>query len=542
VSVVRSRYGRRLVLVSLVVIAVFGGIAQRAGAAPPPRPYTPALSTASAAAGSTVSETLTLTNKSLVPLGSAKIAIPSGYTAVVGTVTGPPVLPFLQTPRKNWSATNVSGVIQLSASNVLNSLLYNETVRVTLSVRVPCVAPLNKTWVTQASGSIPFLPLSGFASTGDPSISATGSCSFRFDPISTQAAGTAIAAHVQTLDGNGVPTGAFGGSAALSGTFSSTHGAPTITSPLSFSNGVANGSATTFTAETGRTLTATDAVDGIAGTSNAFDVNPGPAFSLKFDTEPPAPPAETAVNTAIAPAMTVDVFDQWGNAESVPGLNQVPVTLSIVTDPYGGTTLGGTTTQTSVAGVATFGDIQLNHGGNGFTVLAASGGLGTDTSTGFNIFDAICTGTCTATNPDGNTTVTASGNGTTIQMGPTGAAFNCGTTFAAIGSIVTINPAPGFTALNPLSVTLQFSPSVAPTSTALKDFHLCITKDGTNYSQVPECRKLQNNGDNDADDVYQDSDLPCIFQKSRLTSPSNLNNYLQLILLMTSTDPGAGLH
>jgi hypothetical protein len=531
VSFVRSTYGRRLVLVSLVVIAVFGGVAQRAGAAPPPRPYAPALSPASAAAGSTVSETLTLTNRSLAPLGSAKIAIPSGYTAVVGTVTGPPVLPFLQTPRKNWSATSSSGVIQLSASNILNSLLYNETVRVTLSVRVPCVAPLNKTWVTQASGSIPFLPVSGFASTGDPSITATGSCSFRFDTISTQTAGTAIAAHVQTLDGNGVATGAFGGNAALSGTFSSTRGAPTFTNPLSFSNGVANGSATTFTAESGRTLKATDAADGITGTSNAFDVNPGAAFSLKFDTEPPAPPAETKVNTAIAPAMTVDVFDQWGNLESVPGLNQVPVSLSIVTDPYGGTTLGGTTTQTSVSGVATFGDIQLNHAGDGFTLLAASGGLGTDTSTGFNIFDAICSGACSATNPDGNTTVSTTSNGTTIQMGPSGASFTCGSTFASIGSIITINPAPGYTAASPLTLNLQFAQSVAP-GDSVHGFGLCISKDqGVTYNDVPTCPSPTG--------PYTDANLPCIASRSR-TAP--VGGDLVLVLVMTSTDPAAGLH
>ena len=299
----------------------------------------------------------------------------------------------------------------------------------------------------------------------------------------------------------------------------------------------------TFTAESGRSLSATDAADGIAGTSSTFDVNPGPAYSLKFTTEPPAPPLQTKVSTSISPAMTVSVSDQWGNLESVPGLNQVPVTLSVANDAYPVTTLGGTTTQTSVAGVATFGDINLNHAGNGFTLKASSGSLATDTSTAFNTYDAICTtGTCTATNPDGNTTVTTTGNGTTVQMGPSSSSFTCGTTvFSSKGSIVTINPASGFTALNPLSVTLQFSPSVAPTSTALKNFVLCITKDGVHFSQVPDCRKLRNDGDNDDDDHYKDSDLPCIFSRSRVTVGS-VSNYLQLVVLMTSTDPAAGLH
>ena len=327
---------------------------------------------------------------------------------------------------------------------------------------MPCVAPLSSTWVTQASGSIPFLPLSGFASTGDPSITATGSCSFRFDQISSpQTAGAPIGVHVQTLDGNGAPTAAFNGSAVLSGTFSSTQGAPTFTSPLTFSGGVANGSATTFTAESGQSLSAADAVDGITGTSGTFDVNPGPAYSLKFTAEPPVPPLQTKVNTSIAPAMAVSVYDQWGNLESVPGLNQVPVTLSVANDPYGGTTVGGAT-QTSVAGVATFANVSLNHSGNGFTLKASSGSLATDTSTAFNVYDAICTGgSCSATNPDGNTTVTTSGDGTTIQMSPTGAQFSCGGSsfFAVIGSIVTIVPAPGFDLSNPLSVTLRVTRS-----------------------------------------------------------------------------------
>lgn len=542
----RSTYVRRaaFVVAVLAVLAGSGSMVQRGSAAPPPRPYTVALSPGSAAAGATVSETLTLTNNSLIPLGSSLITLPSGYSAAVASVTGPPVLPFLQNPRKSWSATISAGVIHLGASNILNSLLYRETVKVVLSVTVPCVAPLSPTWSTQASGSIPFLPVSGFASTGDPAITATGSCSFRFDPISSpQAAGAPIAVHVQTLDANGAPTAAFNGSAVLSGTFSSTHGAPTFTSPLAFSGGVANGSATTFTAESGRGLSVTDATDGITGASGAFDVNPGPAYSLKFTTEPPAPPLQTKVNTAVAPAMTVSVSDQWGNLESVPGLNQVPVTLSVAADPYPVTTLGGTTTRTSMAGVATFDDITLNHAGNGFTLKASSGSLVTDTSIAFNTYDSICTtGPCTATNPDGNTTVTTTGNGTTVQMGPSNSSFTCGTTvFSSKGSIITISPAPGFTVSNPLSVTLQFSPSVAPTSTALKNFVLCITKDGLHFSQVPDCRKLRNDGDNDDDDNYKVSDLPCILSRSRVTVGS-VNNYLQLVLLMTSSDPAAGLH
>ncbi len=414
----RSTFARRaaFVVAFLVVLAGSGSAVQRSSAAPPPRPYAVTLSPGSAVAGATVSETLTLTNRSLIPLGSSVITLPSGYSATVASVTGPPVLPFLQNPRKNWSATIVGSAINLSANNILNSLLYNETVKVVLSVTVPCVAPLSSTWVTQASGSIPFLPLSGFASTGDPSITATGSCSFRFDQISSpQTAGAPIGVHVQTLDGIGAPTAAFNGSAVLSGSFgSSPNGDAPSYGSLAFANGAADTTATTFKADMAQNLTANDAVDGITGpTSNSFDVNPGPVSSVKFLTGP----TKTQVNQAIAP-MTVGVTDQWGNPESTD------VTLSIVADPYGGTTLGGTTTRTAADGVATFDNISLNHGGSGFT-LGATSAAANDTSSPFDVFDAICTmSSCSATNPAGDTAAMTAGVGTTIQMSPSGEPFS----------------------------------------------------------------------------------------------------------------------
>ncbi len=532
-----------LVVTGVAVVAASGGFAHRAAASSAPsRYYTTSLSAASAPSGSTLSETLTLTNKSVIPIGSALVAIPAGYAVSVASVTGPPTSWLV--PHRDWLASVGSGTLSLTAKTILGSLIYGESVKVTLNVTVPCVAPANTVWATQASGSIPFLPASGFSplpGTTDPSIAATGSCSFAFDPISTQAAGTAVNVAIHTLDGAGNPSTAFNGPATLNGTFSSTHGMPTY-SALSFSNGSATGSATDFTAETGQTLTAT--AGSISGPSNAFDVNPGPAYALKFGQQPPTTP--TKVNTVLSPGITVGVFDQWGNQETVPGVNQVPVTLAFAHDAYGGAHLGGTTTQTSAAGIATFGDLTVDHGGSGFTLGASSSGLQPDTSAPFDVFDAICNGSCSASNADNSTSVSTSGT-VNLQFSPTGASFNCGTLSTAIGSIITMDPGPGYTVSNPLRLNFSF-----PTASINATF--CKSSDGITWNVVPNCRKLRNDGDNDDDDHYVTGDLPCIENRDYVVQPvygydkhhnkvvTTPGSGLKFTLVMTSDDPFGGLH
>jgi hypothetical protein len=536
-----------LIAIGVAVVAASGGFAHRAAAAPSPRYYSTTLSTGTAPAGATLTETLTLTNKSVVPLGSELVTVPSGYAASVVSVTGPPTSWLV--PHRDWHASVSSGTLTLTAANILGSLIYGESVKVVLSVTVPCVAPASTVWATQASGSIPFLPLSGFVplpGTTDPSITATGNCSFAFDTIpSPQIAGAPISVGLHTLDGAGHTSTAFNGAATLSGTFSSTGGAPGY-SPLSFTNGSASGSATDYTKETGRTLAAT--AGAITGTSNAFDVNPGPAYALKFVQQPPVPPAKVQKGVAISPAVTVGVFDQWGNQETVPGLNQATVVLGIGTDPFGGTTLGGGTPgQLSVNGVATFASLTLNHGGSGFTLTASSAGLAGDTSTPFNVYDAVCNGAgCSASNADGSTSVNTSGN-VDIQLSPSGEQFGCGGTVTAIGSIITIQPGAGYTPAHPLRLSFSY-----PTASITATF--CKSPDGTTWKIVPNCRKLRYDGDNDYDDNYYAADLPCIENRDYVVQPVygydshhkkvllHAGTGLKFTLVMTSDDPFGGLH
>jgi hypothetical protein len=111
-------------------------------------------------------------------------------------------------------------------------------------------------------------------------------------------------------------------------------------------------------------------------TSAPFDVSAGSGTHLKFDVQP----SDVVAGQAIAPAVTVKVLDAEGNLVQDP--TDVTVALS------GGNpdaTLGGHKTQTSVNGVATFDDLTVNLADTGYTLMASSGSLQTDTSSAFAV-------------------------------------------------------------------------------------------------------------------------------------------------------------
>jgi hypothetical protein len=373
-----------------------------------------------------------------------------------------------------------------------------------------------------------------------PTLRAAGACSFDVDVRRSQTVGIPIVGTVHTLDGHGWPTSAFDGIATISGNLSNSPGgtAPVYTTALSIIHGGAGGVlATAFAAERYRTLTATSGA--IAGTSNFFNVGNGATDHLAFIQQPTD---VLQTNTAIAPAITVGAFDIGGN----PKTDAIPVTLAIGNDPAGGSTLGGTATQTTAAGVATFGDIALDQPGTGFTLVASSGSLAPATSTPFDVGgnSTQCTGasSCSATNAEGNTTVRTDGNAT-ISFGPSGQPFECGTqetAFPARGSIATIVPGESYTADNPLTLTFIYDSSVAPPTVLtnldvfVPSFTFCISKDfGKTYTVVPACPEPNSDG------FLQlaDADLPCVKTEFRDDS-ENLN----IVLLLTSTDPFAGLN
>jgi hypothetical protein len=538
------------------MFAFAGGLAHRAGAvshpAPPPALFAATLSPHAAVRGATQIETFTLTNTSSSSsgyrLGSADVTIPSGFRVGVAQELW---APFRNRSEgrfgsKDWSASVSSGVLHLRAQSAggdrrdprVDTLLPGQSVTFLLWTLVPCLAPGSSTWSTVAGSSIT-APGGDFTSSAPlPTLTAAGACSFDVDVRRIQTVGVPIFGTVRALDGHGWPTSAYDGVAAITGTLDNSPSgiAPVYTTALSIVHGgVGNVLATAFDAELGRTLTATAGT--ITGTSNRFDVLPGATDHLAFIQQPTDVPD---TSTAIAPAVTVGAYDAGGNLKTGP----IPVTLTIGNDPAGGTTLGGTATQTSVAGVATFGGLTLNQPGTGFTLVASSGGIAPATSDPFNVGNTtVCDGNsnCSATNGDGTTTVETTGVAT-ISFGPSGEVFACGTQeigTPARGSIATILPGEGYTAENPLSLTFIYDQSVAPPPVLTnvdfvpESFVFCISKDGGPYTVVPAC-PTQNN---DGNPPFVDGDLPCIQNEFRDDS-----NNLNIVLLLTSTDPSAGLH
>ena len=92
-------------------------------------------------------------------------------------------------------------------------------------------------------------------------------------------------------------------------------------------------------------------------------------------------PTNVTLGQSISPAVTVKLLDEFGNLTTD---STTAVTLAIGTNP-GAATLGGTTTQTASAGVATFSGLSLNKAGTGYTLAASATNASGTTSSAFNI-------------------------------------------------------------------------------------------------------------------------------------------------------------
>lgn len=205
---------------------------------------------------------------------------------------------------------------------------------------------------------------------------------FSGEPTSTTAGATispAVQATVEDADGNivtadstttvTVALGTNPGGAALGGTLTQT-----------VHNGVATFADLNVTvAATGYTLTVASSPATSNATSTAFDVAAGAPAQLVFSGEPTG----TSAGSAIDPAVQVTVEDSYGNV--VDSDNTTTVTVAIGANP-GGSTLGGTLTQTVQNGVASFPDLTLDNAGTGYTLTAVSApATNSPTSTAFDI-------------------------------------------------------------------------------------------------------------------------------------------------------------
>lgn len=123
---------------------------------------------------------------------------------------------------------------------------------------------------------------------------------------------------------------------------------------------------------TGYTLAATSGSLNNA-TSSGFDVSPAAPAKLAFAVQPPS---TASGNTALAPAFTVQIRDQFDNATTATN----NVTVSLSDNPWKsafatGGSLAGTLTVAAVSGTATFPGLSIDKPGPGYTIGANATGL-----------------------------------------------------------------------------------------------------------------------------------------------------------------------
>jgi hypothetical protein len=161
-----------------------------------------------------------------------------------------------------------------------------------------------------------------------------------------------------------------------------------------------------FSISSSQTINAIAAVSGelnSAVASAAYVVTIRPPTHLAFQVQP----VNTALNTAIAPAVQVALLDSTNTV--VAGATNA-VKLVLRSNP-GESTLAGTTTVNAVNGIATFSDLSLNGLGTGYTLYASSGTLAGAESNAFNITPPAITLTVQSTVPAGLIGVGATLNG-----------------------------------------------------------------------------------------------------------------------------------
>ena len=133
---------------------------------------------------------------------------------------------------------------------------------------------------------------------------------------------------------------------------------------------------------TGYTLAAS--ATGLTGaTSSAFNVSAGAANKLAFSVQP----GNAGAGAALSGPPTIVVQDGFGNTVTS---STASITAAIASNPGGGV-LTGTTTRNASSGVAVFTGLSITQPGTGYTLLAASSGLTSATSSAFNITAASVT-------------------------------------------------------------------------------------------------------------------------------------------------------
>ncbi len=130
------------------------------------------------------------------------------------------------------------------------------------------------------------------------------------------------------------------------------------------------------------TYTLMASAPGLTSATQSLTVTVGTATKLGFTTQP----NNATVTQPFATQPVVAVQDAGGNTVTTGANSTATITLSIGTNPGGGTlTCTGGNSKAAVAGVATFAGCKIDKTGTGYTLVATASGLTAATSTAFNV-------------------------------------------------------------------------------------------------------------------------------------------------------------
>ena len=214
-------------------------------------------------------------------------------------------------------------------------------------------------------------------------------------------------------------------------------------------------------------------------TTATFAITPGAATQLVFTTQP----VNTPAGATITPAVQVTARDGLGNTDTSFTGN---VTVAIGANPGSGV-LSGTTLHAAVSGVATFSGLSIDKSGTGYTLTAASTGLGGATSSTFNITVGAATKLAFLVQPSntnggatinpavqveiqdaGGNRVTGAGNSITLAFGvnPKNGFLGGTTSRGAVSGVSTFNDLTVDSAATGYTLTAAASGLTGTTSTA----------------------------------------------------------------------------
>ncbi|MFD0894868.1 DUF11 domain-containing protein [Luteolibacter ambystomatis] len=312
----------------------------------------------------------TSNNFTITPAAATHYTVSAPGSATAGTAFNVTVTALDQF---NNTATGYAGTVHFTSSDAAATLpadttltsgvgTFSATLRTAGSRTITATDTVTGS-ITGTSASITVNP----AAATHYAVSAPGSAT----------AGTAFNVTVTALDQfNNTATG-------YAGTvhFTSSDAQAVLPANSTLTSGVGTFSATLKTAGS-RTITATDTVTGsITGTSAGITVTAGADAKLVFVQQP----STTVAGVSIAPAVTVQIQDTFGNPTS--STSNVTVALGNA----GGATLSGTLTKAAVAGVATFNNLSVDKVGTTYNLGATSGALTGATSNNFTITPAAAT-------------------------------------------------------------------------------------------------------------------------------------------------------